>query len=165
MAEEWSPSNDTKLEVESLQGRTVAVLRGEDPVLQLLNTRIKGVVQDVVVQNLHQEDSGDVPAKLQTGRSGRIPQSSPSTAKKNNTSNIERLFCQRGLGFFASELALVATRSAKIVDLVIDLYWEELLDKLILEQSEEAAAFAEPKNNRPNKRKNIVAFVITLPIL
>ena len=44
---------------------------------------------------------------------------------------VEKLFWARGFGAFAPELALVAKHAGKIVDLVIGLYWDDLLVKFI----------------------------------
>lgn len=126
--------------LESLVSRTVAVLRGKDPVLQLLDNRIKLAVRDIVLERMHHKMNEGVPLEIRTGIAAGRPLHSPSkgdqqgqTTGLESKDTVEELFCLRGLGFFAPELAQVATNAGKIVDLAIELYWDDLLDKLILD--------------------------------
>ena len=149
LAQEWNPmlgdkgSNESSV-LDSLHSRTIAVLRGKDPVLQLLNNRVKVAVRDILVQRMNHKKNGAAPLEMRTGLAGRP---SPSSMKNDQQSQtcfeskdvVEKLLCQRGLGFFAPEIALVAKNAGKIVDLAIGLYWDDLLDKIILDSCQQLA--------------------------
>ena len=144
-----STSTDSNSLLESLKYRTIAVLRGEDPVLQLLNTRIKEAVRDIVVQRMHhpKENNAFVPIEsMATGvgssvamrqRHDQQPAASGGDSSRQNQlrphTNVEKLLCQRGLSFFASELALMSKHAANIVELAIHIYWDDLLNKMVLD--------------------------------
>ena len=138
LAHEWNPelcdSKDSgeNSAIESLETRTLAVLRGEDPVLQLLNNRVRVAIRDILTQRLHQKEAVAAPLNMRSVIAGPFKTESRDSTAVNDTT-VEKLLCQRGLGAFSTELALVAKQAGKIVDLVIGLYWDDLLDELILD--------------------------------
>ena len=101
----------------SLRNRTVAVLRGQDPVLTLFDSRMKEVFVDVIVK-----DGPTAPTLLRSGvGSSNTTIKRPSTTTEIMT-EFERVaeasFCKKGLTFYASELAILCGLARKIVDLV-----------------------------------------------
>jgi len=122
-------------DIESLRSRTIAVLRGKDPVLEVLNKRIRIAVRDILAQGLHHKKNDTAaPLKMRSGLAiWNVPrddhESGTLTAEPKDI--VEKLFWARGFGAFAPELALVAKHAGKIVDLVIGLYWDDLLVKFI----------------------------------
>ena len=81
----------------SLRSRTVAVLRGQDPVVKLLDRRMQEAFVEVSVR-----DCARVPGRLKTGRletSGTPTQGSQTEFQRA----AEESFCSKGLSFYASE--------------------------------------------------------------
>ena len=139
LAQEWTTSLAASAK-ESLSSRVIAVLRGQDPVLKLLNTRIKETMRDVLLQKLYEKsnvEAKNVPKEIKSGRDlgikATIPKNEGKRAQAHERYLAEKLFCQRGLAFFASELAMASRFAGIIIDLAIRLYWEDLLNKIILE--------------------------------
>jgi hypothetical protein len=125
LAQSWkgSPLDE---EVETLRGQTCAVLRGKDAVMQLLDDRTRKLFVELAV------DDDDSNAPLPALRSGR----QPTDSKKEDSpySSKARLrFRERGLGFYASELAHASELATKVANLAYALYAEEFLDQMILE--------------------------------
>jgi len=55
-------------DIESLRSRTIAVLRGKDPVLEVLNKRIRIAVRDILAQGLHHKKNDTAaPLKMRSG--------------------------------------------------------------------------------------------------
>jgi hypothetical protein len=107
IAKAWSSLNDEM----SLQSRTVAVLRGQDPVILLLDRRMQEVFVEVLIR-----DGPSVPTKLRSGVGGSNKSSDESTTEFEK--EAEAAFCNKGLSFYASELATLSVLARKIVDLV-----------------------------------------------
>ncbi|CAB9511271.1 T-complex protein 11 [Seminavis robusta] len=143
LAQDWSVDENSKTILQDeeakqqLAGRVVAVLRGQDPVLKLLDGRTKQAVREALLLLEEEKDTtkGHV-SEMRTGRQeGSIAIISGDTQQAPTV--VEKLFCQRGLAFSASELAMVAKLAGKVVNLAIDLYWEVLLDRLVLDACNE----------------------------
>jgi T-complex protein 11 len=139
LAREWSIHFGTKEineeVLEQLGWRVVAILRGQDPVLKLLNNRAKKTVLDVLVHNLDTRADDVTVSEMHTGVLSRLESSNNSADQRSGMASpvLEKLFCQRGLAFFSSELAIVSKLAGRVVNLAIDLYWDEFLDKLVLD--------------------------------
>lgn len=140
LAKEWNAFQDlSDASAQSLKNRSIAVLRGEDSVLKLLNNRIKEIMKDLVVHGYDNKDDVLIPPKMQTGRGGTSStDGSPPVSRIQNAA--ETVFCQRGFAVFASELATASKLAAKIIDLAIMLYFEELLDDMVLEACNEVSS-------------------------
>lgn len=114
--------------IERLRGQTISVLRGEDPVLKLLDERMKKVF--VTLAKAFVDETA--PISMQTG----FAMSHVSRAPDDDSSFVScaRLeICRSGLAFYARDLAITAERAVKVGDLAYKLYADEFLDKMILD--------------------------------
>jgi hypothetical protein len=145
LAQEWNSSlrghtieEDTLL---GLKNRVFAVLRGDDPVLQLLNNRIKDAMREVLVsqQDKTSNDNVITPMQMRTGHGSEALQAVSEVTDSNiGRSSSEKLFCHRGFAFFASELMHATKLAGRVIDLAIKLYWDDFLDKVVVEACEGA---------------------------
>lgn len=119
----------------SLRNRTVAVLRGQDPVIQVLDRRMKEAFVEAIVM-----DGPTVPTVLKSGvgNSTMAHTLSTTTEAKTGFERVaEDLFCKKGLSFYASELAILCGLARKIVDLVW-LVHHELIEQTFREMTSDA---------------------------
>jgi hypothetical protein len=145
LALQWNSDMDDAA-VSSLRNRVTVTLRGEDPVLKLLNGRMKDCFRQLVVKlgpasaasgsAAASTNANVVPAALKSGRSmvvdggGAAPVERPSDPFLKEAN---QLFCSRGLAFYASDLAQAAKQAAQVIDLAWNLYGEVFLDRIMLE--------------------------------
>jgi hypothetical protein len=126
--------------VSSLRSRVTVTLRGEDPVLQLLDGRMKECFRElvvVVVVTTPRSSAGStnvVPTSLKSGRSMVDDGVAPVVRRIDPfLQEATQLFCSRGLAFYASDLAQAAKLAVTVIDLAWKLYGEVFLDRIILE--------------------------------
>jgi hypothetical protein len=96
----------------TLENRTIAVLRGEDHVIQLLDRRMQQAFVEIVTC-----DAPVVPASMETGRVQPCKAASEDTATSEFEREAEVVFCKKGLSFYAPELASLSLFAKEIVDL------------------------------------------------
>jgi hypothetical protein len=122
LAKDWNPSLETNAEM-ALWNRTSSVLRGEDPVICLLDSRMKQVFTELM--------------DWKPSASNVIMQSGRCAAQKPGWDAFEtaakQAFCKRGLSFHASDLASASRLAKKIADLAWKVYGDCLLDEMILD--------------------------------
>jgi hypothetical protein len=132
-------SSITEDEIATLRGQTRNVLRGHDPVIQLMNNRMKSIFLELALNNTNDlSATAAVPHKIQSGRQERINE---DNLTKNDdeeedivtdhpifVQNAEKVFCSRGLAFFAKDLARATFLSVKIPQLACNLYDKMILD-------------------------------------
>jgi len=128
-------SSPTWNDEESLRNRTVAVLRGQDPVLQLLDRRMREAFVEAIIS-----DGPSVPSVLKSG----VGSSTASYTISNTAGKMtefqrvaESLFRKKGLSFYASELAILCGLARKIVDLVWIVH-HELIEQTLREMTSDA---------------------------
>jgi hypothetical protein len=136
LALQWNSDMDDAA-VLSLRDRVTVTLRGEDPVLKLLNGRMKECFAKLVVK-LREPAAASanvVPATLKSGRPMVVDGPAAPGERPSDPFLIEakQLFCSRGLAFYASDLAQAAKQAAQVSDLAWKLYGEVFLDRIILE--------------------------------
>lgn len=100
----------------SLRSRVVAVLRGQDPVIKLLDRRMQEAFVEVSIR-----DNARVPTRLKTGHLG-VSGMPTQDSRTEFQIAAEELFCNKGLSFYASELATVSALARRIVDLVLTVH-------------------------------------------
>ena len=133
-------SSITEDEIATLRGQTRNVLRGQDPVIQLMNNRMKSIFLELALKNTNDSSAAaTIPHKIQSGRQKRINE---DNLTKNDdeeeedkvtdhpifVQNAEKVFCSRGLAFFAKDLARATLLSVKIPQLACNLYDKMILD-------------------------------------
>jgi hypothetical protein len=136
LALQWNSDMDDAA-VLSLRNRVTVTLRGEDPVLKLLNGRMKECFAQLVVK-LREPTAASanvVPAALKSGRPMVVDGSAAPVERPSDPflKDAKQLFCSRGLAFYASDLAQAAKEAAQVSDLAWKLYGEVFLDRIILE--------------------------------
>mmetsp|Transcript_20112 Transcript_20112/g.33359 ORF Transcript_20112/g.33359 Transcript_20112/m.33359 type:complete len:463 (-) Transcript_20112:441-1829(-) len=124
LAKTWSSLNEET----SLRSRTVAVLRGQDPVIQLLDRRMQGVFVAVVTD----DDFTSAPSELRSGHAAIARNSRTDEQRK-----AEVAFRNKGLSFNDSELATLSIVAKKIVDLVWVLH-QDVIDKAFNEAADDS---------------------------
>jgi hypothetical protein len=138
-----SISNDSE---KSLLNRTKATLRGEDPVIKLLDNRMRGIFRMLVVSN--PQTRQQVPTSIKTGRNLSFSKSGGgvgvgvrggehlSSANGDMTFNFlfkqaaKQEFISKGFGFYSNELAEASLLACRTINLVLYLYGSQLLEKI-----------------------------------
>jgi hypothetical protein len=127
LAKVWNPSISSEA-IERLTSLTSSVLRAEDPVIKLLDGRMKEVFLAMVTR-----PASDVPTDMRTGRSTHTSRGGSS----EQTSFLRQAgseFCKRGgLSFYASDLARACLLAKKVIELAWKLYGDVIVDKMIVE--------------------------------
>lgn len=124
LARVWKagPIDDSEQTV--LKGRTRSVLRGDDPVIQLLDNRMKELFVTVASSEVL-----SFPVKARAGL-----QALPIHTKESPfLQRARQKFQDRGLGFYSLDLAHGAQLATKVADLAWTLYADEFLEKIILD--------------------------------
>lgn len=122
LAAHWNPNIDAAT-VDSLRRRVTKVLEGDDPVIDLLNKRMKLCFTDLFTAT-----TAFAPLELRTGIS--IPSTNdlkPPSRKGAFMTQAVELFCSKGIAFFSSDLAMAAWTALRVIEVAIALYEEQLL--------------------------------------
>jgi hypothetical protein len=130
LAQTWNGGTPLQPSViERLRGQTSSVLRGKDPVLKLLDERMKKVFVRLVKVFV----DGTAPVSMHTGLGSSASAATPGHYSTSVFVNYARLeICKSGLAFYALDLALAAEQTIKIGDLAYKLYADEFLDEMVL---------------------------------
>jgi hypothetical protein len=124
LARNWKDAPLDPQDDDTLRGQTRSVLRGQDAVMQLLDDRMRKLFNELSA------DSCEHPVPVM--RSGL--RQAPSAPKESTFVSMARLkFRERGLAFYAVDLAHAAELAAKVSNLSYVLYGEAFLDHMILE--------------------------------
>ena len=127
---------------QSLRNRVGVVLRGQDPVLKLLDGRMKECFcqlalrsdkQRVSSSDTQQQQQQQLPATLKTGHGSVADGNSKISSDKADPflQEANRLFCNRGLASYAVDLAAAAKLGIRVIDLAWTLYGDVLLEGMI----------------------------------
>jgi hypothetical protein len=124
LARVWKdgPLDDSEQQV--LKGRTRSVLRGDDPVIQLLDNRIKELFLAVA-----SSEGMSFPLNSRAG----IKAVPTHTKESPFLQRARQKFQDRGLGLYSLDLAHGAQLATKVADLAWTLYADEFLDKIIID--------------------------------
>lgn len=125
LAKEWNPLLSEEAESQ-LKSRTTSVLRAEDPVIRLLDSRMREVFSSLMKWT---PSSANV--EMRSGRNDS-PRASDA-AGKAFLATAKSALCQRGLSFYASDLANVGYLAKKVADLAWKVYGDALLDGMIID--------------------------------
>jgi len=148
IAQEWAEETTSSIItgdiIATLREMTKKVLRGQDPVIQLLNNRMKSIFLELALDEnelllLSSPTTIAAPYKMQSGRQKRIEGNSSSTTTTPTkeeeltdhpvfVKNAEQVFCSRGLALFATDLAHALLLSVKVPLLACDLYDKMIVD-------------------------------------
>eukprot|EP00980_Cylindrotheca_fusiformis_P007729 scaffold1638_cov120-Cylindrotheca_fusiformis.AAC.12 len=128
LAQEWAATGhslDDKA-TDTLKSQTRSVLKGQSPVIKLLDGRMREVFTTTVLKDIEP----GLPSELHSG----VQQNAVSKSKKSAfVSNTRKQFQQRGLAFYSLELAQTAELAARVANLACDLYMDDFLDRMILD--------------------------------
>lgn len=154
LAQEWNDGPLEPEEVELLRGQTTSVLRGEDAVMKLLDDRMRKLFVELATDGVDDKNDnnnnnntsssststsnsgGNIPTTM---KSGLLSTSSMSTDRSNDkqpssfVSRARSKFQERGMAFFALDLAHAAELAYKVANLAYDLYATDFLDTMILD--------------------------------
>lgn len=129
IAKVWKPDLNMR-QVESIVHRTKGVLKAEDPVIQLLDDRMRDCFRELVVKV--PSEAPLIPSHLQSGTMSAKSHPLP-TDKHTFISKASILFKTQGLTFYASDLSNAARLASRVIDLALKLYGDEFVDRMILE--------------------------------
>ena len=150
----WNASL-TVSEEDTIQSRTSAVLRGEDPVLKLLDNRMRGVFRSMMLWTPQSSNTDDgttnsgndngwgVLVRLRTGRALTLPTTTgpwggaalvDATYGTMFERAAKREFVMKGFAFCVVELVEANLITNRVINLVLDLYGGGILDPLLLDE-------------------------------
>mmetsp|Transcript_7311 Transcript_7311/g.13121 ORF Transcript_7311/g.13121 Transcript_7311/m.13121 type:complete len:564 (-) Transcript_7311:112-1803(-) len=127
---------------ESLNSRTSAVLRGEDPVIQLLDSRMRGIFRTMTMW-----DPSSVVALHRTmvtgrslgslGRQNESGQGGTALFQTEFQAAAKGEFSKKGFSLYATDLAHACLMATKAINLTCLLYGSVFMDKLIIDACQE----------------------------
>ena len=103
---------------ESLLNRSKATLNGEDPVIKLLDNRMRDIFRLLVISNPQKRQQA--PSSLRTGRSlstGEAPNNESNDSLFKEAAKQE--FTVNGFAFYSNELAEASLLASRTINLVI----------------------------------------------
>jgi len=121
--------------IQSLRNRTKTTLRGDDPVIKLLDNRMKNIFRDLMMTN-NLKTYQAIPTSLKTGRQACIDTSISETSIETfdlvfkNYAKTE--FIAKGFAFYSNELAESSILAFKTINLVLAIYGRNIIDKLFI---------------------------------
>ena len=125
----WEPTLGQP-EIEGLLHRTKNVLKAEDPVIQLLDGRMKECFRELVVQA---PSEATLPVHMQAGAAAARSNVHVAPIEKESfLKKAAALFKSRGLAFYASDLSNAALFASKVIELALKLYGD-LVDGMIMD--------------------------------
>ena len=130
LASKWKGEGLNGQEQENIRGRTKSVLQGNDPVIKLLDGRMKEIFASVARQ---QENT---PAMMRAGRATNGASVSPNggyDTDRKFMDTAKQSFRERGLAFYSTSLSEAVSMAVKIADLAWTIHADSFLEKLILE--------------------------------
>jgi hypothetical protein len=135
LAQVLNPSLPPSAE-ETIMSRTRATLRGEDPVIKLLDNRMREIFRQMMVCN--PQTLEQVPTMLRTGRALSIHNNSGSSSSNQNvttygsvfTKAAKKEFTSKGFALYANELAEASLLASRIINLSMSVYGSTVLEKL-----------------------------------
>ena len=131
----------TAEEEQILKSRTPKVMRGDDPVVKLLDNRMRVVFCELMEWS--PDHSQSIPAHMSTGRRMVATQpksSSSSSGSKSNPTSIgnlflteaKRRFMTKGFAFYAAELSEISLKAVKVINLAFVVYGKDLLEPIMM---------------------------------
>jgi hypothetical protein len=122
-------------EEQVLKSRTPKVMKGEDPVVKLLDNRMRIIFCELMEWT--PEHSQTIPNQMSTGRrmtsqpsssSGPAPVVSTSTCISDLfLAEAKRRFMTRGFAFYSKELSEVCLKATKVINLAFLVYGKDLM--------------------------------------
>lgn len=105
-------------------------MKGDDPVIKLLDNRMRLVFCEMV--SWVPENNDRVPIRMSTGRPLSLQASGEGQPSKTVSSlflaTAKHKFTQRGFAFYAAELAEASLVATKVINLCFKVYGEALLE-------------------------------------
>jgi hypothetical protein len=126
LAKLWN-SNLEANAVDMLRNRTLKVLRGEDAVIQVLEGRVKTAFGEIVVKESRRILC---PISMKTGKNDGMD---VSLHTEESRESVRVVFHKYGMAFYASDLALAASKAFKIIDLAWRVFGDALLEPMMLQ--------------------------------
>ena len=134
--------NLTIEEEQVLKSRTPKVMQGTDPVLKLLDNRMRGVFCELMEWS--PEHSQTIPVHMSTGTGRRMvasQQTLSSSGSETNQTSISNLFLaeakrrfrSKGFAFYAAELSEISLKAVKVINLAFVVYGKELLEPIMMD--------------------------------
>ena len=131
-------------EEQVLKSRTPKVMSGEDPVVKLLDNRMREVFCELMEWS--PEHSRAIPSHMSTGRrmvaSQVRPSSSGSDENPTSISNLflveaKRRFMTKGFAFYAAKLSEISLKAVKVINLAFVVYGKDLLEPIMMKSLHE----------------------------
>jgi len=133
LAEALNP-NLSSSAIDIIRSRTVASMKGEDPVLKVLDTRMRDIFREMML--FHPQTHQQVPASIRTGRNltfhsnTRTQANAPSTTYGAMFKKAAREeFIKKGFYVYADELAEASLVASRIINLSMQVYGSVLIEK------------------------------------
>lgn len=131
LVKEWreeDSANLTEVETEALRQQTKKVLRGEDPVIQLLDRRMQTIFSNLAADYIQQGEEGstNVSVKMYSGRKEGV--TFQTAAQTPFAMKAQKAFESQGLALFASNLAATAELASRVPALAYRLYGRQIAD-------------------------------------
>lgn len=125
--------NLTENEKEMLKNRLPLVLKNEDPVIQLLDNRMRQVFRIMVLWNPHTKQQ--LPTSIRTGygTSLRSDHEAKQTYGDLFKAEAKNEFINKGFSFNAEELAEATMLASRVINLALQIYGVPVLDKMFHE--------------------------------
>ena len=125
----------TSQEIDSLRSRITLVLEGNDPVLKLLDNRMRTIFRTIMMLENKKTTQTTIPDKI---KAGRIPSTTmEGTSKSPHVPFIAAArseFVKAGFAFYATELASVSFQASKVIHLILQIHGSSLIEKLLLDE-------------------------------
>lgn len=132
----------TNEEEQVLKSRTPKAMQGEDPVVKLLDNRMRVVFCELMEWS--PEHSQTIPLHMSTGRRMVASQPSSSRSDPNPTSisnlflaEAKRRFMTKGFAFYAAELSEISLKAVKVINLAFAVYGKDLLEPIMMKSLQE----------------------------
>ena len=116
--------------MDMIRSRTAATMKGEDPVLKVLDTRMKDIFREMML--FHPQTHQQVPVSIRTGRNLTFQTSSRTTYGTVFKKSAREEFIKKGFSVYADELAEVCLTASRVMNLSMQVYGSVLIDKMFV---------------------------------
>ena len=116
---------------DTVRSRCVATMSGEDPVIKLLDNRMRDIFREMIVLN-PQSSSNGIPSSIRSGLGGRRLPSHEAGFSTMIQKTSKEEFMKKGFSFYAKELAETTLMASRIINLALYVHGP-IVDKIFLD--------------------------------